>query len=375
MKIKLNKQKIKEGLNIVERVSAKSISLPILKNILIKTNQNVVEFSSTDLEIGIKWWGLAKIEKEGEIIVPASIFSSSISFLPEDNVSLFSIENNLKIECGDYKTQIKGFSTDDFPIMPKVSENNTALVDSSILCEGLSHVSDIPSYSSTRPEISGVYFVFENNEIKVVSTDSYRLGEKKIKLKEKTKNNFSFILPQKTVKEIVNIFGEKEGDIKIVSGTNQVLFESTMKETKHPEINLISRKIEGDYPNYQEIIPKENKIKCILDKKEFINQIKAAGIFSGKSSEVLIKINPDKKGLEILSENSDLGEHTSFISGDIKGKKKETVSFNYRYLVDGIAKIKTKNIYFEINENSDPGVFKPTEKDDFLYIVMPIKSN
>ena len=176
------------------------------------------------------------------------------------------------------------------------------------------------------------------------------------------------------MKEIINIFGEKEGEIKIISGANQVLFELMMTEISHPKIHFISRQIEGEYPNYEEIIPKNNKIKAIFNKSDLVNHIKAAGVFSGKVSEVIFKIDPKKNKIEIISQNPESGKYSSFISGKIEGKKEE-VSFNYKYLIDGLSSIKDLDILFEINGSGDPGVFRPIKDSNFLYIVMPIKAS
>ena len=358
---------------MVEKISSKSVSLPILKNIIIKAEGNIINMSATDLEVGVQWWGLAKIEEEGEVVIPASILSSFINFLPDKIITLSSSGNNLEIECGEYKTQIKGFNSEDFPIIPKVFEKESVMINVSDFCKNISQVADIPSFSVTRPEISGILFNFINNKLKMVATDSYRLGEKNMELNKPVKDNFSFILPQKAVKEIISTFGDKEGELKILFGANQVLFELLMTEISHPKIHFISRQVEGEYPNYEEIIPDKNKIKAVLNRNNLINQIKAAGLFSGKAGEVIFKIDPDKKEIEISSQNPEAGNYSSFISGQIEGKK-EKISFNYRYLIDGLSKMSDSDISFEINGSGDPGVFKPLKDDSFLYIVMPIKA-
>ena len=375
MKIKINQKKIKEGVNLTERISIKSSSLPILKNIMIKVQKNYINLIATDLEVGVKWWALAETEKEGEIVIPSGILSSFIGFLPEKQVVLSSSKNNLLVDCDNFKTQIKGLSPEEFPIIPEVTEKASVLIDSSLLCKGLSQISDIPSFSTSRPEISGIFFSFEKDKLKMVATDSYRLGEKTINLDTSVKEKFSFILPQKAAKEVVNIFNEKEGELKIVFGVNQVLFETAMPGKKsHPQIQLVSRLIDGDYPNYEEIIPSKSETKVIVDRNELVNQIKASSVFGGKVNEVKIKINPEKKGLEIFSESVETGEFHSFVPAQIKGKKEE-ISFNHRFLLEGLSSIKSSEVSFEINSSASPGVIKPVSGSDFLYIVMPIKAS
>ncbi len=375
MKIKINQSKIKKGISLVERISIRSASLPILKNILITTKKNFINLSATDLETGIKWWSLAKSEKEGSVAVPANIFSGLINFLPDKQVSISSLKNDLLVESDNFKTQIKGFNSDDFPIIPEVSEKGSVVINSEILCKSLSQISDIPAFSTTRPEMSGIFFVFKKDQLKMVATDSYRLGEKTIKLNSSIKKDFSFIIPQKAIKEIINIFSEKDNDVKIIFGSNQVLFEMMMSETSHPEIHFISRLVDGDYPDYEEIIPKKSSTQVVLNRSEFLNQIKASSLFGGKINEVKLKVNPEKKGLEISSQSIESGEFNSFLPAEIKGKK-ENVSFNYKFLMDGLLNIQSPEVIFETSGSSSAGVLKPAKTNkDFVYIVMPIKAN
>jgi DNA polymerase III subunit beta len=375
MKIKINQKKLKEGINLTEKISIKSSSLPILKNILIKAQKNYINLIATDLEIGIKWWALAEVEKEGETVIPSGVLSSFIGFLPEKQVEISSSKNDLLVNCDTFKTQIKGLGSDEFPIVPEVAEKTTAFINSESLCKGLSQINDIPSFSTNRPEISGVLFSFKKDKMKMVATDSYRLGEKTVNLEKNIKEDFSFILPQKAAKEVVNVFSEKEGEIKIVSGANQVLFEILMSgKNPHPEIQLISRLIDGEYPNYEEIIPSKSETKIIVDRAELINQIKASSVFGGKINEVKLKINPEKKGIGVFSESVETGEFNSFVSAQIKGKKEE-ISFNHRFLLDGLSNIKTAEVSFEVSSSSSPGVIRPVGGSDFFYIVMPVKAD
>jgi DNA polymerase III subunit beta len=375
MKLSVLQEKIKEGLNFSERISSKSLTLPILNNILISTEKNFLNIISTDLEIALKWWTLAKIEKEGKITIPSRLFFSFINLLPNKKIDLDSKGFDLNVDCENYKTQIKGLNPEEYPIIPQISQEDFINIKSSIFCQGLSQVVDIPIISTTKPEISGIYFTFQKNNIIMAATDSFRLGEKKIFIKNSSlKKDFSFILPQKTAREIINIFGEKEGDMKIYFSPNQVMFEYLMPETDHPQIQLISRLIEGEYPNYQDIIPKQSTTQFSVNKSEFLNQIKTASLFSSKVNEIKLKINPDKKKIDICSQSQDLGDYQSSFGGEIKGEQLD-VSFNYRYLMDGLLNIKSSEIIFELNGDSGPSILKPLGDETYLYVVMPIKAN
>jgi len=374
MKLTILKEKLNRGIRTVERIAQKSLTLPILNNILIKGEKNFISLTTTNLEIGIRWWGLAKVEKEGEIIVPARLLSNLIELLPENSLELEKEELFLNIKSGKYKSRIKGFNPEEFPILPQVSQEEKITLDGQTFCQALSQVFEIASPSLARPEISGIFFQFQKEQMKIVATDSFRLGEKKIFLTSPLTNEYSLILPQLAAREIVNVFSEKEGEIRIYFSPNQILFESMLSETNHPQIHLVSRLIEGDFPDYQAIIPKKFETQIILSKNEFINQIKSASLFSGKISEVKLKIDPQKEKVEIFSQNPELGDYQSFLPGKIKGKA-ISISFNHRFLTDGLLKIKTPEVIFELTGEEEPAVLKPLGQEDYLYVVMPIKTS
>lgn len=374
MKITILQDKLKEGVKTVERLSQKSLALPILQNILFRAQKSLLSLETTNLEIGIKWWSLVKVEKEGEITIPASILSNLISFLPPKPINLEMKGQNLILQCGDYQTEIKGLPSAEFPIIPQSKEGEQVLIKAKSFCRALTQVVDIASPSVTRPEISGVYFLIQKDLIKMAATDSFRLGEKKLFLKTPLSKEYSLIIPQQTIKEIINIFSEKEGDLFIYLSPNQVFFEYSMPEINHPQIQVTSKLIEGEYPNYEDIIPKKYETQVIFPKNELQNQIKTASIFSGKVNEVRIKIDPEEKKVYISSQNPDLGEYKSFLTAKIKGKEAE-IAFNHRFLIDGLSEIETSEVVFETVSGESPVVLKPLGKEDYLYVVMPIRAS
>ncbi|MFQ6049448.1 MAG: DNA polymerase III subunit beta [Candidatus Paceibacterales bacterium] len=374
MKITILKEKLKEGVVVVERISQKSLALPILQNAFFEAKKNFLKLSTTNLESGINWWGLAKVEKEGQICLPTRFFSTLLNFLPNKPLSLEVKDSILSLECDNYQTKIKGLSSEDFPIMPQIKEGEIINIDTPNFCQALNQILNIPSSSMARPEISGIFFSFQNDVIKMVATDSFRLAEKKLFLKTRLPKEYSLILPQSAAKEIVNIFGEKDRELKICLSPNQIFFEYMMAEVSHPQIQFTSRLIEGEYPNYQEIIPKKYETRLQIQREEFLNQIKTASLFSGKINEVKLKIDPKGEKVEVSSQNPDLGEYKSSFGGEIKGKE-VSISFNHRFLIDGISGIKSKELIFELTNGEGPAALKPIEAEDYLYIIMPIKAS
>lgn len=378
MKVIILKENLDTAIDVVGRAAGKNLTLPILNNILISAEKNFLNLSATDLELGIKYWVLTKIEKEGKITVPSKVLSGLVGLLPNQKLTLELKNQTLYITSENQKAQIKGQTAEEFPIIPKIEDKDFVELNCPLFCEGLSQVVDFSLLNQTRPELSGVYLNFQKDRLQLAATDSFRLAEKNLYFEKKHTKEFSFILPQKAAREIINILSEKKGKLKLYCSANQVLFEYLMEETPHPQIEIISRLIEGEYPDYQGIIPKKHQARAVLAKNELLNQIKAASIFSGKSNEVKIKVDPKKEGVEIISQSPEYGENRSFLAGKLSYEdtaKEAEVSFNYRFLVDGLLNIPSSKVIFELNGEDGPAVLKPEGDSNYLYVVMPIKGS
>jgi len=378
MKLTILQEKLKEGMAVIDKVAPRSFALPILKNILLKTEKSFLKISATDLETGITWWGLAKIEEEGDVTVPGSLFSGLLSLINNRQISLSTKDQVLLAESEGYKTKIKTSSPEDFPIIPSVSENEYAILDTQSFCRGLSQVVDIAATSNARPEISGIYFSFTKDSLRMAATDSFRLAEKTMNVKQliEEEKEYSFIVPKKTAKEVISVFTDKGGEMRIYFSPNQIMFELVMEETKHPLIRLTSRLVEGEYPNYREIIPQDYGTRATLSRDNFLSNIKGASLFGGKVNEVKIEANPKDQTIEISSQNPEAGEFNSSIKGELKGKQAE-VYFDCRFLIEGLANIKSSEILLGVSggEDGGPGVIKPVGDDSYVYVVMPIRNN
>jgi DNA polymerase-3 subunit beta len=373
VKVEILKENLKNSLGIVEKVVGKNLSLPILDNVLINAEDNFLNLNSTDLETAIRVWVLAKIIKKGKVVVPAKFLFSLTSLLPNEKITLEEKKQNLFIECNNLKNQIQGFNPEDFPLIPEFKNAEFLEVDNKKFCQGLSQIADVACPSQSRPEISGIFFVFSKNSVKMVATDSFRLAEKNIPLISDFKKEVSFILPQKPAKEIMNILSDKEGKLKIYFLPNQTMFEFLMKDAPHPEVHIISRLVEGEYPNYEEIVPKKFKTHITLKRDEFLNQIKTAALFSGKINEIKIKTNPANKLVEIFAKDLNIGESQSSVPAKIEGEEME-ISFNHKFLLDGLLNIKSSEVVFDISKEEGPCILKPVGDVSYIYVVMPIKS-
>lgn len=375
MKLIILKENFIKGLSIIERATSKSLSLPILNNFLLTAEGNFINLMSTDLEIGIRWWCLTKIEKEGKIVLPSKSLIGLINYFPLKPIKIESQDSIVNLSCENYKTSIKGFNSEDFPLLPSVDKGDFLTVSSLDFCKSLKQVANFTALSQAKPEISGVYFVFKKDTLKMAATDSFRLGEKTLVLEKTTglEKEYSLILPQKSAREIINIFGDTEREMKIYFSANQILLESKMEETDHPEVHFLSRLIEGEFPNYDTITPRKYETEVILPKDETLNQVKAASIFGGKMNEVKFRVDPEKAEIEISSEDPSVGEYKSTLGGKIKGKKME-ISFNFKFLIDGLLSINDTAVFFGLTNEEGPALIRPLNKQDYFYILMPIKA-
>ncbi len=373
MKITILKNNLKTGLHIVEKIANKNINLPILESVLMSTEKNFLVLSTTNLEIAIKCWILAKIEKTGSITTPVKFFSNYISSLELDKISLKEEGNFLNIENENFQAKIKISKTEDFPLFPPFDEKDFIQVNTISFIEGLKQVVEIASLSQIKPEISGILLILNPDFMKLVATDSFRLAEKTIFFEKKITKETSFILPQRTARELINIFSDKKGKLVIYFSKNQIVFEFLVDEITQPRIQIFSRLIEGEYPDYQEIIPKKHSTQLTVSRLTFLNQIKTAGLFCGKVNEIKLKINPKKKTTEIFSQNPDLGENKSFFPGEVKGENIET-SFNWRFLIEGLSNMKSQEVIFELSSEEGPAILKPVGDQSYFYVIMPIKT-
>lgn len=374
MKLTILKEELNKGLSYVERICTKNLTLPILNHVLLACEKNQLKLVTTNLEIASIYFCLAKVEKEGEITVPTKIFKDIVSLIESPSLNIETKGKTLNLIGENGKIQIKGMDPRDFPIIPKIEKSTKIGLNPYPLSEGILQVIDFCSPTQTRPELSGVFFSFSKDQLKIVTTDSFRLAQKTLffekpqdLLQEK-----SFILPRNAAREIVNMFSENERKINLFFSSGQVMFESYFADSQNPQAQLISRLIEGEFPDYQAVIPKGYHTQVILDKKQFLNKIKTASIFSGGGNEVMLSVDPKKSSVEISAQNTDLGEATLEIKAGVKGEKVKTC-FNWRFLFEGVSKIQTEEFIFELNQEEGPGVIKPKNSQDFLYILMPIK--
>lgn len=363
MKLVCTKDNLKKGLFIVSRVVGTGNPLQVLNNILLKTDEGRIKLSSTNLEIGVNTWIGGKIEEEGALTVPARLINEYINNLPTDKVLISSKDTTLNLESENYHTNIKGLSSEDFPLIPQVLEDAYTKISGEELKRALSETVWAAAVNETQPEISGIYFAFEEGKLRIAATDRYRLAERTLPLKTPVTQPREVIIPARTISELYKILGVGKYDVEIYFSESQVLF-------KFDETELISRLIDGQYPDYRQIIPKGFKTEVSLNRDELIHALKATALFAPESNNIQLEV--DQSGITVAASSVQAGENVTKVSGKVSGDKNSAV-FNYRYLIDCLNSLPEVGVVLKMINDASPAMVVPENRADYLYIVMPIK--
>ena len=370
MKITVWQKNLKQGLFATSYITGRNTNLQILNNVLIKAEANAIKLISTDLDLGVVSHIRGKVEVEGSLTVNAKILANFINLLPNKTINLSVDNNSLAVTGDNYQTKIKGESADDYPLLPEINEQERVNLDINEFKEAMAAVLFSASNDDSRPALTGVVFYCQEDDLVMAATDSYRLAEKKIKLLKKTEglSDRKIIIPLKTLQELNRILigdytDEQQTAVDIVMADNQISF-------LFDNITIISRLIDEQYPDYQQIVPKNFTTTAILDKEEFQRSVKAAAIFS-KTGVNDIEITFTANQATIFSSSGQVGENSGQLEAKIEGAD-ISISLNYRYLLDGLNAIKSKTIEFKLADNT-PCLLKATDKSDYFYIIMPIK--
>jgi len=387
MKLTCTYENLKKAILNTERIVSKQTTLPILNNILFEVEGGVLKISSTNLEIGVVIKVGAKIEGNGKIAVPVKLLSNFVNNLSQgENINLEVNENTLKIKSGQSRAVIKGFSAEDFPIIPQKSSAYLFNLIYNELKEAISRVIICVALNETRQELSGINLILSEKKLFWAATDSFRLAESTIeimedKINKKELGDFlakttTIIIPANTLMELSRIISNdpsQEGKVGVAIEDGQIFFEAN-------GISLVSRLINGKYPEYKHILPKDFATQIILDRKLLQSAVKMASVFSGaKTSEISLKIDASASKVFVEGKSVETGENVSEIKTEVSGPSQEIV-FNSRYFLDGINTISTSQIALLANSGSAPVALKNVDEEsekileDYIYIVMPIKN-
>lgn len=361
MKIKILKQVFLKNIQHVQNIISSKNSLPILSNILIEAEKNKVVLTSTDLNIGISSLLETEVEEEGSITIPAKRFNDIIKELPDEDISISTMKNNsMVIKCSKCFFKIIGLPKEEFPKLPEFKDEPSATLKQSVLKNMISMTNFSMSHDETRYVLNGALFLFKGKKLTIVTTDGKRLSLVK-KDMEKDGLNKAIIIPSKTIYELNRILGE-EGDVRIIFSENQVKFDLK-------NITIISRLIEGDFPNYEQVVPKEPQEKIMVQRGQFLDGIKRAALITTQDSQS-VKFEILKNKIVVSKSSPNIGEVREEIDTVYRGHE-ITVGFNPNYIIDVLKVIPQDEIALEIFGSDKPAVIRI--EDWLLYLALPMQ--
>lgn len=376
MKISCTRENLYQGLSVTGHLINKGVNLPVLQNVLIKAEGGNIRFTTTNLETAISCSVRGKVETPGEYTTPTKLFLDYVTLLPNETVEMEIKNEGMRVVCGNHKTRINGVSASEFPLIPTVEASKSYQIKADDLRRALSQVLFASALNESRPELTGVFMRFSKDnggEVVLAATDSYRLAERSVPLVKAPLEDTEVIVPSKALSEIGRILSvfkdsvDVPGEVVMNLSDNQVVFN-------YGSVELISRIIEGNYPDYRQIIPKQYQTSVIIDREDFIKAVKAASLFSKTGLfDVTLEIAPSKGEFSIRAVDNSRGENVATCKADITGEV-NNVTVNFRYLLEGLNAISTEKVLFEMIDPSNPCLVTPKEdKKEYLYIVMPIK--
>lgn len=369
MKVNILQENLNLAVNVVSRAITQRAQLPILANILIEASPGTIKLSATNLEIGLSSWQKAKVDQPGRITLPAKILSEVVATLPPGSVSLTLDRDRVKLEGGTFKAAVNGVAADEFPAIPTLKKGKAGQsisLKKDLLKEAAEAVAAAAGTDESRPIFTGVKLEICPTGMRLAATDGYRLGVKTVNEFDPGKIKKTLVVPARALLELARNLDPGEGEL-ILAPTDeerQLIFSL-------PELELVTRLLEGEFPDFDKIIPKTTAGKAEMDAADLRQAVRAAAVFARDSANI-IKFSLSKTGLLISANSPQVGENEVGVEAKYSGEKAE-IAFNSRYLLEMLATIKAKTISLEVSGPLAPGLFKIPGDDSWLHIIMPVR--
>lgn len=374
MKVSCLQENLAEGLSIVGRAVSPRSTLPVLGNVLVATDGGRLKLSATDLEVGINCWIGAKVEEEGATTVPARTFIDLVNALPPGQVDLELIvrTQTLNLRAARSEANIKGIDAQEFPIVAVPDEDTRGIaIEPDVLRSAIEQVAFAAATDESRPILTGVLAQFENETLTLAAADGFRLSVRTVTLPNAVADPFSIIVPAQALTELRRVSGEQEEPVAIhvTPERNQVIFELT-------NVVLVSQLIDGNFPDYRQIIPRERTTHTVLDTAPFLKACKMAQIFARDAANISrVQVEPGTElepgRVRVSATSAETGEDVSELDASVEGEGVE-IAFNVSYLIDVLSVTGAAQVALDTTTSSSPGVIRPVGEDSFTHVIMPM---
>jgi len=373
VKLTCPQENLSKGLAIVNRAVSTRSTMPILSNILLATDGSRLRLSATNLELSVNCWIDAEIELEGRVAVPARLLQEFVNSLPSAPVSMELNPSNrvVKMHCLRTDGNIRGVNADEFPAIPTVEEGTVFRQPAHLLKEMINQVAIAAATDDSRPIFTGVLTSI-GQAMTMVAADGFRLGLRSTELEGGPEQDISLIIPAKSLLELARVLPDGKGqdamvEIALTPNKNQVMFRTA-------SVELVSRLIEGQFPNYKQIMPKEWKTQVVVPTSQFLNAAKTASFFARDSANI-VRLHMEAGELTVRAESTELGDNESKIDAVVEGEPSADIAFNAKYLTDALNVVESEQIKLEILNAGSPGVIRPVDSTDYVHVIMPMATS
>jgi len=362
-------ENLARGLSVVSR-AVSNRSLPVLTNVLLKTEDAGLKLTATNLEIGITYWVPGKIESDGATSVPARLLTDLVNSLPGGEPIDLELGDGetLHIRSGRFESNIKGISADDFPTVQTAGERPVTRIPQNVLRHALDETAFAAASDEARPILTGVLARFEGDQLTLAAADNYRIAVKTITILDPVEET-SVVIPARALHELSRVLTDTDDPVSVVlaHARNQILF--------HLEgVDLVSRLIDGQYPNYQSVLPASHSTRAVLDREELLRAVRPAALIAHESANIVkLGVGLDGDPGITVSANAEVGDHVGRIEAEVEGDG-TTIALNARFLADVLTNVDAEQFALELNGPLSPGVFKPLGDDRYVHVVMPLRT-
>lgn len=364
LKFSINQSELQSALSVVLKGVATRSTLPILSGIYLDAKGDTLTLQTTDLELSIHYTVAALIEEEGQAVVPGKLFSEIVKNLPDAAVHVEAEDESVLITCDAASFSIKTLNPEDFPGFPHVDVQQTISIPFANFSSMVKRVSRVVSKDESRAILTGVLITLEGSQLKMVATDSYRLAITEVDLEDAGADDFQAVISGGFLQEIASL-PKSDTSVNLALAENQIVV--TYQDTV-----FINRRIEGNFPNYRQLLPDSHSTRVGLSVEHLVAAVKRTSLLGQTSSPVKFDINTSSQVVQLSSTAQDVGSAQETLSCSGEGENVE-IAFNYAYVLDGLSAVGTDEVYLEVQSSLKPGIFKSAEPENFLYLVMPVR--
>ena len=369
MKLSLMQENLARGLQVVSRAVSSRSTLPVLANVLLRTEDAGLKLTATNLEIGITAWVAGKIDTEGSLTVPARLFNDLVAGLPTgERIDLEVDGMTLRIKAGRYQTQLRGIDAEEFPVIPSPGERPTTRVSQKELKRALSQVVFAAATDEARPILTGVLTRLSGDKLTLAAADNYRIAVRGLPILDPVEDT-SLVVPARSYAELMRVLTDTDDPVEIMlaSSKSQILF--------HVEgVDIVSRLIDGQFPNYQQVLPTSHSTRAVVERDELLKAVRISALIASAAANVVrLRLGDEGSGTITIAAAADVGEAQTEVEAQIEGDTVQ-ISFNARYLQDALQSVDHDQLALEFSGSLSPGVLRPTQDEDYVHVIMPVRT-